>query len=107
MNDPITPAPKLLVPSGDSFRHKLTVTTFGLLFIVVAIYLLEKFQKIFQPLLIAVLCAYVLLPIHGWLVKRRVPSHLAFAIILTLLLALFVGMGFAVYGSVTSLEKEQ
>jgi predicted PurR-regulated permease PerM len=96
---PATP----LIPEGDSFRHKLTVATFALLFVVLAIHLLEKFKDILQPLLMAVLVAYILLPVHNWLVRRGVRSGLAFALILTVLLALFIGVGYAVYGSAASI----
>src|SRR5262245_13536861 len=96
-------APSTPSPPADRFRHQLTVATFGLLFVVLVIHLLEKFAAILQPLLIAVLIAYVLLPVHSWLVRHGLRSQLAFAIILTLLLLLFVGVGYAVYGSASSI----
>ena len=103
MNGTALPTP----PPAPTFRHQLTVATLGLLFIVLVIHLLEKFASILQPLLIAVLIAYVLLPVHSWLVRRGVRPGLAFVLVLTLLLALFVGVGYAVYGSAASITEAE
>jgi AI-2 transport protein TqsA len=99
--------PPLLNPPTSSFRHQLMVATFGLLFVVLVIHLLERFALIIQQFLVAVLIAYVLFPVHSWLVRRGVRSWLAFALILALLLGVFVGVGLAFYSSASTITSER
>lgn len=80
-----------------TFRQRLTVLTFGLLLTVLIIYLLREFKAIFQPLFVAVFIAYLVLPIHHWLVRRGVPSLLAAVVILLLVLGALFGLGSMVY----------
>jgi AI-2 transport protein TqsA len=82
-----------LIPEGPSFLRRLQVVTLSLLLLVLTVFLLERFRAILQPLFIGVFIAYVTLPIHTWLVERRVPSLAAYALILVLLLLMLVGVG--------------
>jgi predicted PurR-regulated permease PerM len=99
--------PSVPANSEDRFQRQLTVATLGLLFVVLVIYLLQQFAVIVQPLLIAILSAYVLLPVHRWLVRRGIRPRLAYIVILILLLAILVGVGEAAYSSVTSITPEK
>src|SRR5207253_9558841 len=69
-----------LAETPNKFQRQLTVATLGLLFVVLVIYLLKELATILQPLLIAVLVAYVLMPVHRWLVRRGVRSKLAYGL---------------------------
>src|SRR5438132_53562 len=91
----------------NKFQRQLTVATLGLLFVVLVIYLLKELATILQPLLIAVLVAYVLMPVHRWLVRRGVRSKLAYGLMLVLLLALSYGAGVGLYSSITSVTPER
>ncbi len=91
------PAPR------SSFQDRLTIVTMSLLLVVLVIHLLTLFADLLKPLLIAVLVAYAILPIHRWLVRRGLRSLLAYIVILTLLLGVFVGVGQAIDSSITSL----
>src|SRR5262245_29545497 len=93
--------------SADQFQRQITIATLGLLFVVLIVHLLKEFAGILQPLLIALFMAYVLMPIHRWLVRRGIGSRLAFVVILALLLILFVGVGQAVYSSVTGITQDK
>ena len=103
----MTPPDNSAAPLAVRFRHQLMVATLSLLFVVLVIHLLEKFALILQQLLIAVLISYMLLPVHNWLVKRGIRSQFAFVLILTVLLLLFVGVGYAVYASVTAITPDR
>lgn len=98
-----TPAPKL--PSV--FQNRLTVVALSLLFLVLVIHLVQLFAPILQRLLIAVFAGYVLLPIQRELERRKVPSKLAYVIIVVLLLALMFGIGQTVYSSFKNLTSER
>lgn len=93
--------------SATPFQRRLTIVTMALLFVVLVIHLLQQFASILQPLLIAGFAAYVLLPVHRWLVQRGVRSKLAFALIAFVLLGAFVGLGQAIYSSVASITPER
>ena len=91
----------------DPFKRQLTLATFGLLFVVLIIHLLEKFATILKPLFIAVFIGYVVYPVHRWLVQRGVRPRLAFGMIFVVLLGIFLGVGQAVYDSITSFTPEK
>jgi predicted PurR-regulated permease PerM len=80
-------------PERSPFLGQLQVATFSVLMLVLVVHLLDQFRALFQPLFIGVLIAYVILPIHAWLVRRGIPSIVAYGAILFLLLLLMVGIG--------------
>jgi AI-2 transport protein TqsA len=95
-------------PTNDSvFRHRLTVVTFSLLLVVLVIHLLREFKEILEPLLIAGLIAYAILPPHRWLVRHGIGPGLSYVVLLGLLLAAFIGVGQAAYSGVSSLTENQ
>jgi AI-2 transport protein TqsA len=110
LEGPVSPSPsgppdRPLDPA--KFQRQLTIATLGLLFVVLLIHVLERCQSILQPLLIAVFVCYVIVPVHFWLVRRGVPSKLAYVTILALILALFVGLGQMVYSNLRDLNAER
>jgi len=87
-----------------NFRHRLSVATFGLLLVVLVIHLLQLFQSILLPLLIAGMIGYAILPAHRWLVRRGIRSSLAYIVLVGALLACFIGLGQVVYSSINSID---
>ncbi len=101
LNGSEAPAP----PS--QFQNRLTIVTMSLLLVVLVVHLLTLFADLLKPLLIAILVAYAILPIHHWLVRRGLRSSLAYIVILTLLLGVFIGVGQAIDSSITSLTQKK
>ncbi len=91
----------------DPFRRQLTIATYALLFVVLVIHLLQLFEPILEPLLIAVFVLYVLYPVHRWLVDRGVRPLLAYVLILLVLVGGFAAVGQAVVSSAASLTPER
>ena len=92
-------APAARNMSAALFLRRVQLVTLSLLFFVLTLYLLDKFQKILQPLLIAFFIAYLILPLHEVLVKRGIPSIVAYCLILFMILAVLFGCGTVVYRS--------
>jgi AI-2 transport protein TqsA len=95
-----TPAPQ------SQFQERLTIVTMSVLLVYLVIQLLTLFADLLKPLLIAVLVAYAILPIHRWLVRLGLRSSLAYIVILLVLLGVFVGVGQAIDSSIASLTTE-
>jgi AI-2 transport protein TqsA len=91
----------------DLFRRQLTIATYGLLFVVLVIHLLEKFESILKPLLIAAAVGYVLHPVQRWLTNHGIRPLLAHVLILVLFVGAFVALGQAVYASAASITPER
>lgn len=86
-------------PVTARFWRQLQLLTYSLLLFVLLIYVLERFQAILQPLFVAVFIAYLINPLHQGLVAYRVPSILAYGLILFLILAILFGSGRLLYTS--------
>jgi predicted PurR-regulated permease PerM len=82
------------------------VTTLTLVLLAVLVYLLEKFATILQQLLTAAFLAYMLLPVHRWLVRHRFPSAVAYLLITLLLFGLITAVVLAVQASVADLKTK-
>ncbi len=92
-------------PASDVFLRRLLVVTACMVMLVLFVYLLQKFQNILQPLFIAAFLGFLIKPLHDGLVKRRVPSTLAYAaILLIVLLSLFV-VGTVVYSNLSQVAE--
>lgn len=90
--------------SGNNiFQRRLAIATYGLLLIVLVIHLLQLFAILLQPLLVAILIAYAILLPHRWLVKRGIRPALAYIVLVSLLLAAFIIMAYAVQESIDSM----
>jgi predicted PurR-regulated permease PerM len=92
-DEPQPPPLKLDLPAtGPSalFTRRLNVTAMSLLVFVLVVYLLREFASILQPLFIAVFIAYLVLPLHNWVVRKGVSSLVAYLALANFaLLALF------------------
>ena len=67
---------QLVVPPDQSetrFNSRLQMVALGLLVLVLCIYLLREFATVLQQLCIAAFIAYLIMPVHSWFVRRRVP----------------------------------
>ncbi|MCX7702335.1 MAG: AI-2E family transporter [Gemmataceae bacterium] len=89
------------------FQRRLTIATLSLLLVVLSIHLLQSFGDILKPLLIAGLIAYAILPLHRWLVRLGMRASVAYVVLVGILLAAFLFLGQAIYGSLSSLSTDQ
>jgi predicted PurR-regulated permease PerM len=99
--------PALLPIDSSQFQRWLTVATLGLLLVVLLGFVLYVCASILQPLFIAGLLVYLILPVHERLVRWRVPSAIAYVVIVVAVLFLFWGLGEMVYGNIAELSNER
>src|SRR5262252_9494154 len=83
--------PPLLPINPAQFQRRLTIATLGLLLVVLLGFILYVCASILQPLFIAGLLVYLILPVHQGLVRWRVPSAVAYLLIVVCVLGLFWG----------------
>src|SRR5262249_36739382 len=74
--------PPVLPIDPSQFQRRLTVAALGLLLVVLLGFVLYVCASILQPLFIAGLLVYLILPVHQRLVRWRVPSAVAYLLIL-------------------------
>jgi predicted PurR-regulated permease PerM len=96
------PPPAEWAPATRFYRQLMT-TTLSLVLLAVLVFLLEKFATILQQLLTAVFLVYMILPVHRWLERHRVPSAAAYLVITLLLFGLTTAVVLAVQASVADL----
>ncbi|HOM51247.1 MAG TPA: AI-2E family transporter [Phycisphaerae bacterium] len=101
MND--TPRATPARAPGGQFGHRLTVAAMALLILALTLHLMQQFAVILQQLLIATFIGYLILPVHNWLVKHRVPRRVSFVFLVILFLAASYGLGQMIYDSVSEL----
>jgi predicted PurR-regulated permease PerM len=89
------------------FQRRLTVATLGLVLVVLLGFVLYVCASILQPLFIATLLVYLILPVHQRLVRWRVPSPVAYLLIVVIVLGLFWGIGEMAYRNFTELIGER
>jgi len=89
------------------FQRRLTVAVLGLLLVVLLGFILYVCASILQPLFIAALLVYLILPVHQRLVRWRVPSAVAYLLIVVLVLGLFWGIGQMAYRNFAELSGER
>ena len=99
--------PPLLPIDPSQFQQRLTVATLGLLLVVLLEFVLYVCASILQPLFIAGLLVYLIIPVHQRLVRWRVPSAVAYLLILISVLGLFWGIGEMVYRNLAELSGER
>ena len=102
--------PETELPKPDRYVvRRLTIITFSVVLVVMIIHLLKQLEDILQPLLLAVLISYAILPPHRWLVRRGVRPGLSYVLLTVLVLALFIFAVQGAYRSVVALteNKEQ
>jgi predicted PurR-regulated permease PerM len=97
-----------LAPINRSqFQRWLTVAALGLLLVVLVGFVLYVCASILQPLFIAGLLVYLILPAHQRLVRWRVPSPVAYLLIVVAVLGLFWGLGEMVYRNFAAVSGER
>ncbi len=97
-----------LFPIGPSqFQRRLTIATQGLLLVVLLGFVLYICSSILQPLFIAGLLVYLILPVHQRLVRWWVPSVIAYLLIVVSVLALFWGIGQLTYRNFAELSGDR
>jgi predicted PurR-regulated permease PerM len=99
--------PLFLPIDPSQFQRWLNVAALGLLLVVLLGFVLYVCASILQPLFIAGLLVYLILPAHQRLVKWRVPSAVAYVLIVVSVLGLFWGMGEMVYRNFAELSSER
>src|SRR5262249_7601116 len=99
--------PPLLSIDPSQFQRRLTLAALALLLVVLVGLVLYVCASILQPLFIAGLLVYLILPVHQWLVRWRVPSAVAYLLIVASVLGLFLGIGAMAYRNFAELSGEQ
>ena len=102
-----TARPPLLPIDPSQFQRWLTVAALGLLLVVLLGFVLYVCASILQPLFIAGLLVYLILPVHQRLVRWRVPSAGAYLLIVVCVLGLFWGIGEMAYRNFAELSDER
>jgi predicted PurR-regulated permease PerM len=90
----------------DPFFKQLMITTAVLLVIYLFVQLAERFAMILQQLLVAMFLTYLILPMYYWFHRRRVPSLLAYLIIVAIVVGAFTGLGFVLSASLNDLQMK-
>jgi predicted PurR-regulated permease PerM len=88
-------------------QQRLTIATLGLLLVILLGFVLYVCASILQPLFIAGLLFYLVLPVHRRLVGWGVPSAVAYILIVVSVLVLFWGIGEMVYRNLAELSGER
>src|SRR5262245_61363573 len=95
-------------PDSDRlFLRRLTVVTFSVLLVVLVIHLLRELKDILQPLFIAMLITYAILPPHRWLVRRGIRPSLAYILLVVILLAGSAIVGQAAYHNISEFSQDK
>jgi predicted PurR-regulated permease PerM len=99
--------PSFLPIDPAQFQRRVTVAALGLLLVVLLGFVLYVCASILQPLFIAGLLVYLILPVHQRLVRWRVPSMVAYLLILVSVLGLFWAIGEMTYRNFAELSSER
>src|SRR5262245_54324865 len=97
----------LLPIDPAQFQRRLTIATLGVFLAVLLGFVLYVCASILQPLFIAGLLVYLVLPVHQRLVGWRVPSPAAYLLIVVCVLGLFWGLGQMAYRNFAELSGER
>jgi predicted PurR-regulated permease PerM len=98
------PAPTTV--DSSAFVRRMQLTTMSILSLVLVIHLLEKFRDVLQPLFLALFLVFLVHPIHRWLVDRRIPSMLAYVVIVAIVGLCVTGIGSLMYANFAHVTKE-
>jgi predicted PurR-regulated permease PerM len=99
--------PSLLPIDPARFQQWLTIAALGLGLVIMLGFVLYVCSSILQPLFIAGLLVYLILPVHQRLVRWRVPSPVAYLLIVVCVLGLFWGIGEMAYRNFAELSGER
>ncbi len=89
--------------TGSVFLYRLLVVTLTVILLALLYIILRELRVILQPLFIAVFVAYLILPVHHWIVGKGVPSIVAYLTILAAVLLSFFGVGTLVFSNIEQL----
>ena len=103
---PTDPAPSP-VAHGPIFLRRVQLATYGVLLFVLAVLILEKFERILQPLFVALFLGFLTHPIHRWLVRRRIPSLVAYGVIVTLVMLGIFAFSSLLYANISEVADKQ
>src|SRR5262245_12214285 len=98
--------PALLNIDPSQLQRRLSVAALSLLVAVLLGFVLYVCASILQPLFIAGLLVYLVLPVHQRLVAWRVPSAVAYLLIVVCVLGLLWGIGQMAYRNFPELGGE-
>jgi AI-2 transport protein TqsA len=106
---PMPPSEPTPIPIVEAsvFLRRLRTAAYGIVILVLTIYLLEKFERILQPLFVAVFLAFLTHPIHRWLMRHRIPSTIAYGIMAALVLLGLAGFGTLMYANFTEIADTE
>ncbi|HZZ76921.1 MAG TPA: AI-2E family transporter [Gemmataceae bacterium] len=90
-----------------AFMRRLKIATYTLVIFVLSIHLLREFREMLQPLFVALFLGFLVNPIHGWLIRRGIPSLVAYGIILVLVCLGLVAFGSIMYANVAELARDK
>ena len=99
--------PSVLPVDASQFQRRVTVAALSLLLVVLLGFILYVCASILQPLFIAGLLVYLVLPVHQRLVSWRAPSAVAYLLIVVCVLGLFWGIGEITYRNFAELSGER
>lgn len=106
----MTPPPPVDTPlpivESSIFQQRMRMATYGIIFLAVAIQLLERFRDILQPFFVALFIGFLMHPIHRWLIRRGIPSLLAYGVILVLVNLGAFAIGTMMYANFTEVADE-
>ncbi|MEE8169126.1 MAG: AI-2E family transporter [Phycisphaerae bacterium] len=85
------------------WRGALTLSAVSLLILVLLYLILRELATILQPLLIAVLLCYLIVPAHVWLTQHHIASWISYVFIVVMTLFVIYGMGNLVYDNLQQL----
>lgn len=88
------------------FYRQIHIMALGLLIFVLLVYLLREFAAILQELFIAAFITYLIFPAHRWLVRQRVPSLVAYLVIVLGIVSVFWFLGTILYSNLEDLNAK-
>jgi len=98
-----TPSPSGMGGTESRFFRRLIITGMSLLVVALLVHLLKEFAIVLQQLLVAVFVAYLIAPVHNWLVRRGIPPLAAYGVIVFVILLASYALGQILYRSVEHL----
>lgn len=101
--EPVESLPSPPFTTESRFGQRLIITAMSLLIVALLVYLLKEFAIVLQQLLVAVFLAYLIVPIHNWLVHKGISPPLGYAVIALILMLAAYALGQTIYRSVEHL----
>jgi AI-2 transport protein TqsA len=103
-----TPQLEVAPPPDDdaAFMRRLRIATYSIVLFVLSVHLLKEFREILQPLFVALFINFLMQPIHRWLVQFRIPSIVAYGIIVVLVALVFCGVGWLMFENFSAAADE-